>query len=146
MADRFDRGGVAATQTGAPPEEPSVAELVKKASEQTALLVRQEIELGKLEITEKAKHAGIGAGAFGAAGVCALYGVGAGIATIIIALATAMDTWLAALITTVALFAVAGVLALFGKKQTEQAVPPVPEETVESVQEDIDTIKARSGR
>ncbi|WP_051221947.1 phage holin family protein [Conexibacter woesei] len=112
-------------------------ELVKDLSAQVSTLVRQELELAKVELTEKGKQAGIGAGMFGGAGLFALYGVGALVTCAIIALATAVAPWLAALIVAVVLFAVAGVLALVGKSRTKRAVPPVPEQTVETIKEDV---------
>ena len=123
-----------------------LSELLQQASEQTATLVRQELQLAQLELQQKGKRAGIGAGAFGGAGLVALYGVGALIATAILLLGTAIKPWLAALIVAAALLAVAGLLALFGKKQVERATPPLPERAVESVQRDVDEVKARAGR
>jgi MFS family permease len=113
------------------------ATLLKDLSAQTTTLIRQEIELAKAELTEKGKQAGIGAGMFGGAGLFALYGVGALVAGAILALSTAVAGWLAALIVAVVLFAVAGVLALLGKSRTARALPPVPEQTVETVKEDV---------
>ena len=55
-----------------------------------------------------------------------------------------MAGWLAALIVAVVYAAVAGVLALIGKRQVEAATPPVPEETVESVKEDVRWTKQRA--
>jgi hypothetical protein len=126
--------------------ERPLSELLQQASEQTATLVRQELQLAQLELQQKGKRAGIGAGAFGGAGLVALYGVGALIATAILLLGTAIKPWLAALIVAAALLAVAGLLALFGKKQVERATPPLPERAVESVQRDVDEVKARAGR
>jgi MFS family permease len=123
-----------------------LSELLQQASEQTATLVRQELQLAQLELQQKGKRAGIGAGAFGGAGLVAAYGVGALIATVILLLATAIKPWLAALIVAAALLAVAGLLALFGKKQVERATPPLPERAVDSVQRDVDEVKARAGR
>ena len=93
-------------------------------TEKSTQLIRAELRLAQAEMTAKAKHAGIGAGLFGGAGLVALYGVGALIATVILALSLVMDPWLAALIVTVVLFAVAGVAALLGKKQVSEATPP----------------------
>src|SRR3954451_17028109 len=90
-------------------------ELVKDLSTQVSTLVRQELELAKVELTAKGKQAGIGGGMFGGAGMLALYGVGALVTTAILALSTAVAGWLAALIVAVVLFAIAGVLALVGK-------------------------------
>jgi putative superfamily III holin-X len=127
-------------------DERSISELIQEASQQTATLVRQEIQLGKLELQEKGKHMGMGAGMFGGAGLVALYGVGALIAAAIMLLATALAAWLAALIVGAVLLLVAGVLALSGKKQVEAGTPPVPEQAVDSVQHDIDHVKARASR
>jgi Putative Actinobacterial Holin-X, holin superfamily III len=108
--------------------------------------VRQEMRLAQSELQEKGKRAGAGAGMFGAAGIVALYGAGALIATAILLIGTALEPWLAALIVTVVLFAVAGALALFGRKQVDRAMPPKPEQTIESVQRDVEHVKARAGR
>jgi hypothetical protein len=122
----------------------SVAELVKQLSEQSSRLARQEVELAKAELQVKGKQAGIGAGMFGGAGVFGLYALGALTATAIAALATAMDTWLAALIVTVVWAAIAGVMALVGKNRVQHAMPPVPEDSVDSVKEDVQVTKARA--
>jgi len=119
----------------------SVAELSRRLSEQTTRLVRAEVELAKAELAAKGKRAGIGAGMFGGAGVVGLYAVGVLTAAIILALATAMTAWLAALIVAVLYAAVAGVLALTGKQQVQSATPPVPEQAVESVKEDVQWTK-----
>jgi uncharacterized membrane protein YqjE len=124
----------------------SVSELVQQASNQAAELVRDEIKLAQLELQEKGKRAGIGAGMFGGSGLFALYGLGALVATAILALATAVDAWLAGLIVSAVLFAIAGILALTGKKQVEQATPPAPEQAIDSVKTDVDQIKQRASR
>jgi hypothetical protein len=124
----------------------SVAELVRQLSEQSSRLARQEVELAKAELAVKGKRAGIGAGMFGGAGVFGFYAVGALVATAILALATAVATWLAALIVTVLLGAVAGVLALQGKTKLQEATPPVPEQATESVKEDVEWAKTRAQR
>jgi uncharacterized membrane protein YqjE len=122
----------------------SAAELVKQLSEQTSRLVRQEVELAKVELAEKGKRAGIGAGMFGGAGVFGLYALGAVTAAAIAALSLAVATWLAALIVAVIWAAIAGVMALTGKKKVQQATPPVPQDAVESVKEDVQWTKARA--
>src|SRR5215207_7925614 len=119
----------------------STAELVHLASEQVSRLVRDEIALAKAELAEKGKHVGIGIGLFGGGGVLASYGVGALIATLIIVFDLFLTLWLAALIITVVLFVVAGILALLGKNQVTKAVPPQPTEAVSSVKADVDLVK-----
>ncbi len=123
-------------------------ELLKELSDHTTTLVKQELDLAKAELAEKGKQAGMGAGMFGGAG---LFGVGAFAAVtacVIAALATGMDVWLAALIVAVVYAAVAGVMAITGKKKVQEAVPPVPEQATDSVKEDLEWVKtrARSGR
>lgn len=124
-------------------DDRSVSELMRQLSDQTATLVRQELELAKVELTEKGKRAGLGAGMFGAAGVVGLYAVGALTAAVVLALSLAMAGWLAALIVAVVYAAVAGGLALSGKSNVQRGVPPVPEQTVETVKEDVEVAKLR---
>lgn len=115
----------------------STGELVTRLSHEVSELVRNELRLAQAEVTEKGRHLGVGAGLFGAAGVIALYGVGALIATAILALAQVLDAWLAALIVAVALLCVAGVASLLGKKQVKGATPPLPTAAVEGLKQDV---------
>jgi hypothetical protein len=124
-------------------DERSLSELVQQLSDQTTTLARREVELAKAEMAIKAKRLGVGAGAFGAAGIVALFAVGALTATLILALATAMSAWLAALIVTAVYGAVAGVLALVGRQRVEAGTPPVPERAIESSKQDVETAKER---
>ena len=122
----------------------SLGDLVQDLSRQTSTLIRQEMRLAQAELTEKGKHASRGAGMFGGAGVIALYGVGALIAAAILGLATVLEPWIAAAAVGVGLLVIAGILALTGKKEIEEATPPKPELAIESVQRDVDTVKARA--
>ena len=124
--------------------EHSIGELVKDLANETSTLVRQEIDLAKAEMTERGKRAGKGAGMLAAGAVVALLGLGAFTACLIAALDLAMPTWLAALIVTVAFLALAGVLAMTGRNQIREAAPPVPEQTIESVKEDVQWAKTRT--
>jgi hypothetical protein len=121
-----------------------VAELLQELSQKTTTLLRSELELAKLEMTQKGKRAGIGAGMFGVAGVLGLYAVGALTACLILVLATAMTGWVAALTVAAAYGAIAGGLALMGRTKVQQAVPPVPEQASESVKEDVQWTKHRA--
>jgi hypothetical protein len=130
---------------GAPTDgDKSLGELVQDLSRQTSTLIRQEMRLAQAELTEKGKHAGKGAGMFGGAGVIALYGIGGLIAAAILGLATVLEPWIAAAAVGVGLLLIAGILALTGKKEIEEAGPPKPELAIESVQRDVDTVKARA--
>jgi uncharacterized membrane protein YqjE len=118
----------------------STGQLISQLSEQTSTLVRSELALAKVELTNSAKHAGLGAGLFSVAGVLAWFGLGALIATAIIALDLVLPLWAAALIVTSVLFVAAGIAALVGKKQVQQ-VAPTPERTVENVKLDVQEVK-----
>jgi uncharacterized membrane protein YqjE len=121
-----------------------IGELLKQLSEETTTLVRQELDLAKAEMAQKGKQAGIGAGMFGGAGVGALLGLAALTAAAIAALDSAMALWLAAVIVGLLWLAVAGVLALQGKRKVQAATPPVPQQTQESVKEDVEWAKTRA--
>ena len=122
----------------------SIGELLKQLSQETTTLVRQELELAKAEMATKGKQAGVGAGMFGGAGVAALLGLGALTAAAIAALGTGIAIWLAALILGLVWLAVAGVLAATGKSKVQQATPPVPEQTQQSVKEDVEWARTQA--
>jgi membrane protein len=128
----------------APNQDKPLGELVQDLSRQTSTLIRQEMRLAQAELAEKGKHAGKGAGMFGGAGVVALYGIGALIAAAILGLATVLEPWIAAAAIGVGLLVIAGLLALTGKREIEEAGPPKPELAMESVQRDVETVKARA--
>src|SRR5215208_7593708 len=113
------------TRSRAPADgDKPLGELVQDLSRQTSTLIRQEMRLAQAELTEKGRHAGKGAGMFGGAGVVALYGVGALVAAAVLGLATVLEPWIAATAIGFALLLVAGVLALSGKKELDEAGPP----------------------
>jgi len=124
----------------------SVGELMQKLSQQTATLVRQELQLAQAELKQKGKRAGIGAGLFGAAGVVALAALGALVAALILVIGEAVAMWISAFIVTAALGVVAAAMAMIGKRQLAQATPPKPEAAIESVQADVAEIKERAHR
>ena len=128
---------------GAGLPDSSAGELVKQLSQQLSRLVRDELKLAENEMAAKGARAARGAGLFGGSGVIALFGVGCLLASAIAGLALVLATWLAALIVGAALLAIAGIAVLTGRKQLKQAVPPVPEQAVESVKTDVQTIKER---
>jgi uncharacterized membrane protein YqjE len=128
--------------------ERPTAELLRELADQTTTLVRKEIELAKVEVSAKGKEAATGAGMFGGAGLLGVFAFGALTACLILALATVLEPWLAALIVAVVYAAVAGLLALRGKRHAKQATPPLPEQAVDSTKEDLEWVKtrAKSGR
>jgi MFS family permease len=124
--------------------ERPVGELLKEATEQAQTLVRQEIELAKAELSEKGKKAGIGVGMFGGAGLFGLFAFGALTAAFIGAVDLAVPFWAAALIVAAVYGAIAGLLALTGKSKVQEAAPPVPEQAVDNVKEDVAWTKQRA--
>ena len=136
--------------TSPPPGAPGTAErpigeLVSQLSDQSTRLARLEVELAKAELQQKGKQIGIGAGAFGVAGLVALFALGALIAALILALSEAVDGWLAALIVTALYAAIAGALALVGRSRVQAGTPPAPERAIESTKRDVEVAK-RSAR
>jgi len=124
----------------------STAQLVNQLSEQVSRLARDEIRLAVAELKDKGKHAGVGAGMFGAAGVFAWWGGLSVVAGLILLLALVLPPWAAALIVAAALLLFAGVFALVGRGQVKQATPPVPRQAMDNVQQDITTIKESAHR
>jgi uncharacterized membrane protein YqjE len=123
--------------------ERSTGELLKQLSEQTTRLVHQELELAKAELQQKGKQAGMGAGMFGGAGALGLAALGALTACFILALNAVMPAWLAALIVAVVYGIIAFVLVKQGQARMKRATPPVPEQTIETVKEDVEWAKTQ---
>jgi preprotein translocase subunit Sss1 len=129
-----------------PKSDASVGELMGDLSAQLSRLVRDEMRLAQKEFQQSAKHAGIGVGLLGAAGVLAFLGAASLIAAAIAAVSLALPVWAAALIIGAALLSAAGIAALLSKKQAGEAAPPAPQTTA-NVKEDIQQVKdARHGR
>ncbi|MCP9946265.1 phage holin family protein [Streptomyces somaliensis] len=135
-----------ATAVAARTPEPSVGELVKRASEQLSDLVRAELRTARAELAQKGRHAGIGGGLIGGATVLAHVGLMALAGTCMALLALVLEVWAAALIVTAVLFLAAAVLALAGRAQVRRAAPPLPERAIDGVRSDLDEIKERVHR
>ena len=121
--------------------ERPIGELLKQLANETTTLVKQELDLAKAEMKEKAGKAGPGFGMWGAAGATALLAAGALTAFLILALDGVMPNWIAALIVGLVYTAIAGVLYVSGKHRVEEAGSPVPQKTIESVKEDVQWAK-----
>lgn len=124
--------------------ERPVGELLKELSQETATLVHQEMELAKAEFRQKGKKAEAGAGMFGVAGAVALAALGALTACFILGLAELVPAWLAAFIVAVVYAGVAAAVVQTGKEKLKKASPPVPQQTVESVKEDVQWAKSQA--
>jgi hypothetical protein len=106
--------------------------------------VRQEVELAKAEMTQKGRIAAPGLGMIGGAGVAGLMAAGALTAFLILVVSIFLPEWASALIVGAALAAVAFVLAKQGKERVGEAGAPVPEQTIETVKEDVEWAKTRA--
>jgi membrane protein len=122
-------------------EQPSAAQLIKQAETQFSQLIREELQLAKLELADKGKKAGLGISLFGTSALIGAFALGALVAAAILSLATTVAAWLAAVIVGVALLVIAAVAALVGRRETSQAMPPVPTVTAHEVQADIAAVK-----
>lgn len=126
----------------------SVVELSGDLARQMSTLVHHEIELAKIEMAEKGKRAGLGAGMFGGAGILAGFGVACLTACVIAALHLALSVWLSTLIVGAGYMVIAGTFAMAGRRQIRQATPTVPTDALESSKEDVEWLKkqAKSAR
>jgi Putative Actinobacterial Holin-X, holin superfamily III len=124
----------------------SVGELVTQASRQLSDLVHQEMRLAKMEMAQKGKRAGLGGGMFGGAAMIGYLGLGAFVAAAIAGVAVALSVWASALIIGGALLALAGLLALIGRRQMKRAMPPTPEQAISGVKADVEEIRERAHR
>jgi membrane protein len=122
----------------------SIARLVSDLSEQTTRLAKVEAQLAARETAAKAKRAGLGVGAFAVAGFVAGLGSAVLIACLILALDLVMPAWTAALLVGVALSLTAGLVALIAKSQLRKAMPPVPQDAIARVREDIEVVRERT--
>ncbi|NKR44188.1 phage holin family protein [Rhodococcus hoagii] len=125
----------------ADPRELSTAQLTERLAGQVSTLVRTEVGSAVEEVKAKGTRMGIGVGISGAGLMLIYLGVGALIATAILGLATAVAPWLAALIVSLVVLAVGGILAAVGAARAKNAAPPVPADTVDSVRRDVQAVK-----
>ena len=126
--------------------ERTLGTIVRDLTADLSMLFRSEIALLKLEIRESAIRLGGGAALLAGALVLALVGLAFVFVTITLGLvALGVPAWLSALVVTIALFTGACVLALFGKKKL-QTVQFVPNESIDQIRNDIETLKADVSR
>jgi hypothetical protein len=127
------------------PYDASLGSAAKDVAEHASALVRLEIELAKLEISQKAASLGIGAGLGAGAALFALYAVGFLFATIAAGLAVVLDVWLALLIVTLFLLLLTGILGLLAFKRIQKGAPPVPEQAIEEAKLTSEALKSDGG-
>jgi membrane protein implicated in regulation of membrane protease activity len=104
------------------------------------------VELLKAEVIGKLKSLGIGAGLIAGAGVVLLFMVGVLLTAAILGLSTVMPGWLAALLVAAFLLIVAVVLGLIGYRILKRGIPPIPTESIDSLQRDVRAIRGLGKR
>ena len=127
-------------------DDRSLGNIIKDLTADFSTLFRSEIALLKLEIKDTVAKLGGGAAMFAGAAALAIFGLAFLFVTITLGLvALGVPAWVSSLIVTVALFVLAGVLAMMGKKKFA-AVQFVPNQSIEQIKTDIETIKADVAR
>jgi amino acid transporter len=121
----------------------SLGGLLKELPDRITRLVRSEIQLAKLEVTTKIKAAGVGAGMLAVAAFFALVAFAVLVAAAIMGLANVVPDWLAAIIVAVVFLILAGVLAYLGVKKLKKGIPPVPEDSIDSVKADVRAVTGK---
>jgi uncharacterized membrane protein YqjE len=140
MSVSADSGATLRTHT-ADLDDASIGQLASRLSEQVSRLVHDELALAEVEAKQKAKKLGLGVGMFGLSGLLAVFAAGCAVAAAVLGLATAVSAWLAAILVAAALMLIAGVVALVGKKDVQQAGAPVPTQAVESTKADVAAVR-----
>jgi len=121
-----------------------IGEVTTALTRDLTLLVRQELELAKAEMVEKGRVAALGLGMIGGAGMVALMAAGALTACAVLVLALFLPAWLSALLVAAALGATAYLLAMRGRTEIGKAGNLIPEQTIETIEEDVEWAKARA--
>lgn len=129
-----------------PTGDATVGALVRQASEQISLLVRQEMRLARSELSDSGRRLGIGGGLFGGATVALLLALQALTAALIAALALVLPVWAAALVAGAALALTAALLALGGRAEVRGATPPIPRQTIDSLKADVQEVRKKAHR
>jgi len=125
------------------PDNESFPESLKRFASDIALLVRDDLQSARDEMAAKAKTAGVGAGMLSGSALTGFLMLGSLTALAIIGLSAAMSAWLAALIVTLFWGIVTAILALMGKRKIQDAGPPIPEQTIENVKQDLEAARSQ---
>ena len=115
---------------------------VKEVAERASSIVRLELELAAMEVKRKVVALGLGIALAIAAAIMLLFVIGFAFATIAAALATAVSTWLALLITTAIVLVFAVVLGVLGMLKIKQGSPPVPEQAIREAKLTTEALKS----
>lgn len=126
-----------------PQTDRSIGDLFGDLSREMSTLFRQEVQLAKVEMTQKATETGKNVAFIAVGGFVAYAGLLALIATLVIILATAgLPWWAASLLVTVVVLAIGGVLVMQGLNRLKQS-SLAPTQTMQTLKEDQQFIKDR---
>jgi Putative Actinobacterial Holin-X, holin superfamily III len=130
-------GAPSAEASGPPPPRSKrpLGALITSAIDGTRVLVRKQVELARIEMTEAVSVRAKGAGMMAGAAVMGLFALGFAAAAGSVALALVLPAWAANLIVAAVFVAIAGALALIGRNAIRNA-PTTPEQTQETLKED----------
>jgi hypothetical protein len=118
-----------------PRDDRSLGELFSELAQETSTLVRQEVNLAKTEMSQKASRAGRHAGIIAAGGALAYAGLLAILAAVIVLLDNVMPLWLSALLVGLVV-AVVGYLLIRRALDALKKENFAPRETIETLKED----------
>jgi len=129
------------SRTAPPTRKRSLLQLVTDIPTLVTDLIQREIDLVKAEMLAKLKALGIGAGLIAGAVVVLLAMLGVLLTAAILALGQVIAPWLAALLVAALLLIIAGILALIGYRVLKKGIPPIPTDSIDSLQRDYRAIK-----
>ncbi len=139
---------MAASEQPQPQQQQSIAQAITEVSERATMLVREEIELAKAEVTQKLTKlvkgaiVGISAGLFAALGLIYLLDAAAwGIWRFF----GGSDYWIGFLIVAVALFALGGLAGALAYRAVRGGAPPTPDMAIEEAKKIRETVTASDG-
>jgi Putative Actinobacterial Holin-X, holin superfamily III len=126
-----------------PSSDQSVGELVSGIASDLSTLMRQELDLAKVEVRQEVSKAGKAAGMLGGAGLAGWMVALFLSFTLLYLLDSAIDAGWAALIVALIWAIIGAVLFVIGRNRLK-AVDPTPHRTVETVKEDVEWLKTRN--
>ena len=121
-------------------DDRSIGELIAELSRETVALVRQEVQLAKAEMSQKASRVGKNVGFLVIGGVVAYTGLLAIVAAVIIVLGGVIPLWLSALVVGLVIAAIGLFLVVKGANTLRQE-DPEPQETIETLKEDREWLR-----
>lgn len=120
--------------------ERTLGDLFSELSQEASTLIREEVQLAKVELRQTAKKAATDVSFLAAGGALAYAGLLVLLAALVLGLAEFMSAWLAALIVGVVVVIIAGALIMKGMNELKK-LEPMPDRTIETLREDAEWLK-----